>query len=67
MVLPSNFSENTNPENIGPNPELMDDNVMELAKTLSNYVNTEIRIQESYMKRLKALITLLKSTEQEFL
>jgi hypothetical protein len=47
MVLPSNFSENTNPENIGPNPELMDDNVMELAKILSNYVNTEIRIQES--------------------
>lgn len=63
MVLPSNFSENTNPENIGPNPELMDDNVMELAKILSNYVNTEIRIQESQMKRLKALIILLKSND----
>jgi hypothetical protein len=63
MVLPSNFSETTNPENIGPNPELMDDNVMELAKALSNFVNTEITIQESYMKRLKALITLLKSND----
>jgi hypothetical protein len=61
MVFPFNSSGDTNPENLGPNPELIEKDVMKLTENLSKQVNNELRIVDNYIKNTKAFIAERKS------